>query len=167
MRRRALPPLRQRRRRMLIENTGIVVEGVDIEDISGRLEAFCAHLVVEACVLGAKVGDAEVGADAGAGDDHDVVAGAEEVRGVGEGVVLRELVARGEVAEEREAEQAVVAGVGAGGEELGRVYVEGGQEALGGVCAGGDGFEDEGVRADVAKAGAEFDGFGVRDGVGD
>ena len=52
----------------LVEDARVVVEVVDVEDLLGLVVAHLAQARVEARVLGAEVGDAEAGGDAGAGD---------------------------------------------------------------------------------------------------
>jgi hypothetical protein len=136
----------------LVKDARVVVEVVDVEDLLGLVVAHLAQARVEARVLGAEVGDAQAGGDAGAGDDHDVAAALEQAGGVVEVAVGVEARALVELAVDGEAEQLVEALVGRVVEEARDTHVEGGAQLARRHLLAGDVLHDELRRAHGVQA---------------
>ncbi len=143
-----------------------MAEDGDVEDFLGIAQAEVLELRVETGALGAEVGDAEGGGDAGAGQDDNVLGLLEQLDGVVDRVVLGQLGALGQLAAEGEAEQRVVGLVVGALEEGRRADAKGGQQLPGGDEAGADGPLAEDGGADGAQQLAELGGLLGGAGVG-
>lgn len=124
------------------------------------------ELGVQAGALGAEVGDAERGGDAGARQDDDVLGRLEQLDGVVDRVVLGQLGALGQLAAEGQAKQRVVGLVVGALEEGGRADAKGGEQLPGRDEPGADGPLAEDGGADGAQQLAELGGLLGGAGVG-
>ena len=93
----------------LVEDARVLVEVVDVEHLLWLIVAHRSQARVEACVLGAKVRDAQAGRDAGASDDQDVLALLQQPGRVIDRLVLVETRALVQLTVDGEAKQLVEA----------------------------------------------------------
>lgn len=122
-----------------VEDGGVLAKDGNVKDLLGIVEAEVLQLGVETGPLGTKVGDAQRGGDAGAGDEDNVGALVDELDGVLDRVVAGELGALGQLACDGERQQAEVGIVRLAFEESRSADAKGAEELPGRVATSVDG----------------------------
>lgn len=141
------------------EDGRVLLKDLDIEDLLGVVQAQVRELRVQTRAGGAEIGNAQGGGDAGAGEDDDVLGLLEQLDGVVDRVVLRQLGPLCKLPADSQDQEAPIGLIFLTFEAIGRAHSESSKKLLGGDDASINSAADKLLGAQNAKLVAVADGL--------